>query len=228
MTIGVYIQAAVKLFGTWSIELSQDWDSGKIQDIREVVDTVISRLKNFTSHPEIEVQERVRLIDAFFKSYHGIWVFQAANAVQLFNFIRADLASRRLEEDSTTSLPVDETNQNPAYPKSLLLIDPLFSIYELNSVNIAAQDSIPVPEFLDLDAWIVPPPREFTLPDAAVPDDAQSGEQRPIKKKLKSKGKGKGKEKGSEVGTQGPPTDPIPSLGRSETEEDRVEREKAS
>jgi len=208
VTIGVYIQAAVKLFGTWSIELSQDWDSGKIQDIREVVDTVISRLKNFTSHHEIEVQER------------------AANAVQLFNFIRADLASRRLEEDSTTSLPVDETNQNPAYPKSLLLIDPLFSVYELNSVNIAAQDSIPVPEFLDLDAWIVPPPREFTLPDPAVPDDTQSGEQRPIKKKLKSKGKGKGKEKGSEVGTQGPPTDPIPSLGRSETEEDRVEREK--
>jgi AP-3 complex subunit delta-1 len=148
--------------------------------------------------------------------------------VQLFKFIRADLASRRLEEDSTTSLPVDETNQSPAYPKSLLLIDPLFSVYELNSVNIAAQDSIPVPEFLDLDAWIVPPPREFTLPDAAVPDDTQSGEQRPIKKKLKSKGKGKGKEKGSEVGTQGPPTDPIPSLGRSETEEDRVEREKAS
>jgi AP-3 complex subunit delta-1 len=68
----VYIQAAVKLFGTWSIELSEDWDSGKIQDIREVVDTVISRLKNFTSHPEIEVQERVRRIDALFKSYHGI------------------------------------------------------------------------------------------------------------------------------------------------------------
>jgi hypothetical protein len=68
-TIGVYIQTAVKLFGAWSIELSQNWDNGKIQDVREVVDTLISRLKNFTSHPEAEVQERVRRINAFFKKF---------------------------------------------------------------------------------------------------------------------------------------------------------------
>jgi AP-3 complex subunit delta len=65
-TIGAYLQAAVKLFGSWSMELSQDWDSGRIQNVREVVDTLISRLENFTSHSEIEVQERVRLIDAVF------------------------------------------------------------------------------------------------------------------------------------------------------------------
>jgi hypothetical protein len=47
------------------MELSQDWDSGKIQGVQEVVDALISRLKNFTSHPEIEVQERVRQIDSF-------------------------------------------------------------------------------------------------------------------------------------------------------------------
>ena len=46
------------------MELSQDWDSGRIQEVREVVDTLILRLENFTSHSEIEVQERVRLIDA--------------------------------------------------------------------------------------------------------------------------------------------------------------------
>jgi hypothetical protein len=43
------------------MELSQDWDSEKIQDTREIVDTLISRLKVFTSHSEIEVQERVSL-----------------------------------------------------------------------------------------------------------------------------------------------------------------------
>ena len=67
-TIGVYIQAAVKLFGTWSMGLSEDWDSGKIQDAREVVDMLIFRLKPFTSHPEAEVQERVRPIDAVFRN----------------------------------------------------------------------------------------------------------------------------------------------------------------
>ena len=61
-TIGAYVQAAVKLFSSWSMELSQDWDSGRIQDVREVVDTLISRLETFASHSEIEVQERVRLI----------------------------------------------------------------------------------------------------------------------------------------------------------------------
>lgn len=60
-TIGAYLQAAIKLFGTWSMELSQDWDSEKIQGAREVVEALISRLKDFTSHSEIEVQERVSL-----------------------------------------------------------------------------------------------------------------------------------------------------------------------
>lgn len=50
------------------MELSEDWDSGKIQDAREVVDMLISRLKPFTSHPEAEVQERVRPIDAVFRN----------------------------------------------------------------------------------------------------------------------------------------------------------------
>lgn len=128
----------------------------------------------------------------------------------------------------TASSPVDEINQNPTYPKSLLLINPLFSAYELNSVNLAAQDSIPVPESIDLDAWIVPPPREFTEPDAAATDDTQTGERRAAKKKPKSKVKGKGKERGPKAETHGLPTDLIPSLGPPEMEEETAEREKAS
>lgn len=62
-TIAAYIQAAVKLFGSWSMELSKDWDNGRIQDVREIVDTLISRLEKFTSHSEVEVQERVCPID---------------------------------------------------------------------------------------------------------------------------------------------------------------------
>jgi len=152
--------------------------------------------------------------------------------VQLFTFIHADLASFRPEEDSIVGFPVEGTSQNPAHPKSLLLINPLFSVYELNSVNIFAQDSIPVPESLDLDAWIVPPPREFTLPDAAAVDGPQGDELPSNKKKVKGKGKGKGK--GKEIGpkstTLGSQPDPIPSPspGPSETEEDKIEREKAS
>ncbi|KAH9049511.1 Adaptor protein complex AP-3 delta subunit [Lactarius hengduanensis] len=206
-TIGAYLQAAIKLFGTWSMELSQDWDSGRIQDAREVVDALISRLKDFTSHSEIEVQER------------------AANAVKLFTFIQADLVSFHLD-DPASGTPVDDTSQHPAYPKSLLLINPLFSTYELNSVNFAAQDSISVPEGLDLDVWIVPPPQEFLMPAAAGADDLQEGEHLPTKKKVKSKGKGKARS--SKVATVTPPdpqTDPINPPDHSEAE-DRIENER--
>ncbi|KAH8991957.1 Adaptor protein complex AP-3 delta subunit [Lactarius akahatsu] len=206
-TIGAYLQAAIKLFGTWSMELSQDWDSGRIQDAREVVDALISRLKGFTSHSEIEVQER------------------AANAVKLFTFIQADLVSFHLD-DPATGTPVDDASQHPAYPKSLLLINPLFSTYELNSVNFAAQDSISVPEGLDLDVWIVPPPQEFLMLAAAGADDLQEGEHIPTKKKVKSKGKGKARSsKVAAVTPPDPQTDPINPPDPSEAEE-RVENER--
>jgi AP-3 complex subunit delta-1 len=206
-TIGAYLQAAIKLFGTWSMELSQDWDSEKIQDARETVDTLISRLKDFTSHSEIEVQER------------------AANALKLFTFIQADLVSFH-PEDPAVGTSVDDTNQHPDYPKSLLLINPLFSAYELNSVNSAAQDSITVPEGLDLDVWIVPPPQELLMPAAAVTDDLQEGQHHPSKKKVKGKGKGKGRSSKVEtITSHDPQTDPIDAPDPSEMEE-KVENEK--
>ena len=147
--------------------------------------------------------------------------------MQLFAFIRADLASFRPEDDSTDP-PVNETSQNPTYPKSLLLINPLFSAYELNSVNTAAQDSFPLPESVDLDAWIIPPPRQYTMPDAVPADYTPEGERPSVKKKLKGKGKHKGKEKMSQAATHSSQTEPIPSPGLSETEDDKAEREKAS
>ncbi|KAI0271465.1 Ap3d1 protein [Gloeopeniophorella convolvens] len=213
-TIGVYIQAAVKLFGAWCMELSQDWNDGRVQDVKELVDTLVTRLSDFASHAEIEVQER------------------AANAVQLLSFIRADLASFRQEETDSEPPPADAT-KHPAYPKSLLLVNPLFSTYELNPVNTAAQGSVPVPDSLDLDAWIVPPPRELSAPEKAS-DDAQSGEPSTSKKKVKSKakGKGKGKEQGSKPATRQAvdarlnPTPSLESPEAAEVAEERIEREK--
>lgn len=187
------------------MELSQDWDSEKIQDAREVVEALILRLKDFTSHSEIEVQER------------------AANAVKLFAFIQADLVSFHAEDPAVDTL-VDNTNQHPDYPKSLLLINPLFSAYELNSVNSAAQDSITVPEGIDLDVWIVPPPQELLIPAAAITDDLQEGEHHPTKKKVKGKGKGRSS-KVATITPHDPQTDPLNAPDPSETEE-RIENER--
>jgi len=69
------------------------------------------------------------------------------------------------------------------FPKSLYLIQPLFSAYELNPVASEAQANVPVPDGLDLDAWIVPPPREPVVA--------------PEKKKTSKKGKEKEKDMNS-------------------------------
>ncbi|KAH9996509.1 hypothetical protein BJV77DRAFT_1065737 [Russula vinacea] len=66
------------------------------------------------------------------------------------------------------------------------------------------------------------------MPEAAPADDTQEGERSSTKKKLKGKGKRKGKERMSQTATLGPQTDPVPSAGPSETEEDKAEREKAN
>lgn len=87
----------------------------------------------------------------------------------LFSFIQADLAAHRAKPvavdpiygDFSDAGPSDvNTSSDPRFPKSLYLIRPLFAGHELNPVAQAAQSSVPVPNGLNLDAWIVPPPKE--------------------------------------------------------------------
>ena len=47
----------------------------------------------------------------------------------------------------------------PDYPKSMYLLQPLRTSYELNYVAPHAQSAVPVPEGINLDHWIVPPPK---------------------------------------------------------------------
>jgi AP-3 complex subunit delta len=50
----------------------------------------------------------------------------------------------------------NERADEPSYPKSLFLIKPLFSGYEMNPVGYRAQESVKVPDGLDLGAVLVP------------------------------------------------------------------------
>ncbi|KAH9486426.1 AP-3 complex subunit delta-1 [Psilocybe cubensis] len=178
--IAVYIQAATKIFGMWASELAQEWEDDSLPEVKQVVESILNRTREFSGSQYIEVQER------------------AANAVELFVFIQADLNSYCPKSD--LSAPVSlvgpslndgfDQHDEPSFPKSLYLIQPLFSVYELNPVATHAQASVPLPEGLDLDAWIVPPPREVT-PQLEKPE-ADGAEKK--KKKVK---KGKGKEEAS-------------------------------
>lgn len=157
---------------------------------------------------------------------------QAANTLQLFTFIRKDLSSHRsqpengfggFQEASSSSFdPIAE----PRFPKSLYLIRPLFTTHDLNPVALTAQASVPIPDGLDLEAWIVPSQQE-----RAVDEDADDG---PRKVKKTKKGKGKetnglksksGKRRQREDGPMESFTPPEPEV---ETEEERAERERVS
>ncbi|KAI0031249.1 adaptin N terminal region-domain-containing protein [Vararia minispora EC-137] len=191
-TIAVYLQAVLKVFGVWTAELSQNWDDDSLPKVKEIVEEVIEALQTFVSSPDIEVQER------------------AANALQLFTFIRADLLSYRPHPGSSSAF-----SEDPAYPKSLLLVRPLFTAYDLNPVNPLAQTAIPSPDDVDLDAWIVPPP----APEASqlVEKAIQENEHVPKRRK---KGKGKAVNSTSSR-AQGEDVTPV------ETSEERARREQA-
>ena len=106
--------------------------------------------------------------------------------LQLFRFIDADLNSFR-PKTSSLDLPDDNVGgfapeDDLHFPKSLYLIQPLSSSYQLNPVAKVAQASVPVPEGLDLDAWIVHPPEDLVQDVAELTD----------RKKKSKNGKGKG------------------------------------
>lgn len=112
----------------------------------------------------------------------------------MFTFIQADLSSFRPKPrpeyangfaDASISGFDPVAPSEPIYPKSLYLLQPLFSSYELNPVAPEAQASVAIPEGLDLDAWIVP---------QAKPAVDEPAAEVGVKKKKKG-GKGKGKER---------------------------------
>ena len=160
--------------------------------MKSLVELIVSRVSGLVNSPHIEIQERVGPRQCLRWSIKLKIIYcQAANALQLFNFIRADLHSHRPKPPTTPGFsasgpstsfdPIEATE--PRFPKSLYLIQPLFSTYELNPVAFTAQSSVPIPDGLDLDAWIsVPPPQE------AVPAAEEFGE-RKVKKGKKGKGK---------------------------------------
>jgi len=58
--ISVYIHSATKAFGFWASELAQKWDDEDLSQVKQVVDQIITRMREFATSEHIEVQERVR------------------------------------------------------------------------------------------------------------------------------------------------------------------------
>lgn len=134
------------------------------------------------------------------------------------------------DEDEEGFGGTSSSSVEPRFPKSLFLVHPLFSVYELNPVAASAQASVPIPEGLDLDAWIVPPPREDTVDEGEGRGDVAVK----VKKSKKGKGKavGNGKSKKQKRGDvlEYEPEDDDTSAAQTpiETEEEKAERERVN
>lgn len=60
-TIAVYVQAITKVFGLWAAELAQNWDDDSLPEVRQLVDSILSRVRELAGSRFIEVQERVSI-----------------------------------------------------------------------------------------------------------------------------------------------------------------------
>ena len=151
---------------------------------------------------------------------------------------RADLGGFDYGDAGSSSFgTAPAASVEPRFPKSLFLVQPLSGAYELNPVAGSAQESVPVPDGLDLNAWIVPPPKEETPIVPREASDNISGDgngnvaEESSKPKKGKKGKGKdvvgGKAKGKRKAAAAATATGADTLAAPpETPEERAERER--
>lgn len=65
----MYIQASVKIFGRWAVELAERWIDDDLSEVKNVVQLMVSRVAELVNSPDIEIQERVRPLSGFIQSY---------------------------------------------------------------------------------------------------------------------------------------------------------------
>jgi hypothetical protein len=160
--IAICLHSSVKIFAFWAASKAQAWNEddaqGDLMELRSIVDKVIEGVEVFRGWVDAEVQER------------------AINILQLFSFIRADLASFDPSKVASSSASPsgsrpsspNANKTNPSHPKSLLLLPPLFTSHSLPPVSSRAQASVPLPQGLDLDTPL------YAFPSSSLTEEADS------------------------------------------------------
>ncbi|KAI1315276.1 AP-3 complex subunit delta [Mortierella claussenii] len=131
-----YLQSMLKIFAYWMNSLQYSWNEEARQQLVETVDLLREAVKEmFSRSPDLEVQER------------------ASNVSAILDVIAENAPRTPLKiENSISFAPT-----MPKPPGILGALYPLFFNQELNPVAPKAQRKVPVPEGLDLEAWIHEP-----------------------------------------------------------------------
>jgi AP-3 complex subunit delta-1 len=169
----VCVHGAAKVFAFWAAQKAAAWDasaeSGDVVEVGRVLEKLVASLCPFLASSHAEVMER------------------AAEVGNLFAFVTADLKHHKPGRQASASPPADEEVPSaedkpagpaaPSYPKSLLLLAPLFTSHPLPPVSTRAQGSIAVPEGLDLGR----PLFDFSAERAAeAADESEESEDEPL------------------------------------------------
>jgi len=228
-TQAVFLSAIPKLLGRWMTSLSEEWnDEAYLELTRRIVSDAITCTEAFVTSDDCEVQER------------------AANILNLLSFIRADLAMHQpvaipeprpaqtqitfdpdahafARDEDAQDEDDEQLQHNLNFPKSLLLLQPLFSA----PLGRTAATPIPVPDGLDLDVWFVQPPKRAETEVSQKPKGKRGKEKAGVadgdvtKKKRKKRKENVGAE-GDIVAPSTVATPPV------ETQEDGAEIERVS
>ncbi|KAG0334836.1 AP-3 complex subunit delta [Podila humilis] len=173
-----YLQSILKVFAYWMNSLQYTWNEESRQSLVAMVDILRNGVKDlFSRSPDLEVQER------------------ASNVTVILDIIAENAPRTPIKIENSISFA-------PTMPKPPALLGslyPLFFNLELNPVAPKAQRKVPVPEGLDLEAWIHEPVPE-PEPESSDDDDflnergsshahGWSGEGASPGKSRKSKGK---------------------------------------
>lgn len=59
-TTAIFIQAVLKVFGVWAVDLATRWNNDFLPEVRKTVEHVLSALQAYVKHDNTEIQERVR------------------------------------------------------------------------------------------------------------------------------------------------------------------------
>lgn len=83
------------------------------------------------------------------------------------------------QDDAESHKNENGDSAQPNYPKSLFLLRPLFTGYEMNSIGYKAQESVKVPDDLDLEAilvdWTPDETLDFEFPTDTADDEMGQG-----------------------------------------------------
>ncbi|CAG8543565.1 9729_t:CDS:10, partial [Racocetra persica] len=132
----VYIQTILKIYAQWTNSLTYNWDEDSKQELLRFTEMIKDKISIFCSSTDLEVQER------------------AYNAREIFSIIHQNLT---MTPDNSFDIKNDIYTSTNKSPDVIPELYSLFFSYELNPVAPKAQKKVPVPDGLDLDAWINEP-----------------------------------------------------------------------